>query len=114
MSGATRPRLASQRALLGTMEIERLRYRGVTAGATAGEHQEHQAVQSAVSEFDGLKLGNEFESEANDVRRDKTKAGQSAGPSGNNGNRAPEVQGRYCRRDCGRTSGASGGAECRL
>ena len=40
------------------------------------------AVQSAVPESDGPKLGNEASSEALDVRRDKTKAGQSAGLSG--------------------------------
>ena len=34
--------------LSGTMEIERSRYRGIAAGATAGKPQEHQAVQSAV------------------------------------------------------------------
>ena len=45
---------------------------------TAGKLQEHQAI----AEFDGLKLGNEVGSEANDVRRDKTKFDQSTGLSG--------------------------------
>ena len=39
-------------------------------------------MQSAVSEFHGLKLGNEVESEGSDVRRDKTKFDRSAGLSG--------------------------------
>ena len=46
---------ASQSAGLSrTMEIGRSRNRGIAAGATAGKPQEHQAVQSAVPDFDGL------------------------------------------------------------
>ena len=36
----------------------------------------------AVPEFHGRKLGNEVKAEMHDVRRDKTKASQSAGLSG--------------------------------
>ena len=68
--------------LSSTMEGERPRYRGTSAGAAKGKPQEHQTVQSAVPEFDGPKLGNEAEAEAHDVRRDKTKVNQSAGISG--------------------------------
>ena len=70
-------KVSQSAGLSGTMEVERTRHRCI--GAIAGKPQEHQAVQSAVSEFDGLKLGNEVESEANDVRRDKAKFDQSAG-----------------------------------
>ena len=74
---------ASQSAgLPGTMEIEHPRNRGITAGATAGKLQEHQAVQSAVPDFDGLKLGNEVKAEIHDVRRDRTKVNQSVSLSG--------------------------------
>ena len=61
------------------MEVERPRYRGIIAGATPWKPQEHLAVQSAVPEFDGPKLGNDGEAEARDVRREKTKFDQSAG-----------------------------------
>ena len=61
------------------MEVERPRYRGIIAGATAEKPQEHLAVQSALPEFDVPKLGNDAEAEARDVRREKTKFDQSAG-----------------------------------
>ena len=74
---------ASQSAGLSrTMEIERSRYRGAAAGATVGKPQEHQAVQSAVPDFDGLNLGNEVKAEIHDVRHDKTKSDQLAGLPG--------------------------------
>ena len=69
---------ASQSAGLSrTMEIERSRNRGIAAGAIAGKPQEHQALQSAVPDFDSLKLGNDVEAEIHDVRRDRTKVNQS-------------------------------------
>ena len=37
-----------------TMEVERPRYRGTTAGVTAGKPQKHQTVPSALAESDGL------------------------------------------------------------
>ena len=74
---------ASQSAGLSrTTESERSRYSGIAAGATAGKPQEHQAVQSAVPDFDGLKLGNEVKAEIHDVRRDRTKVNQSVSLSG--------------------------------
>ena len=51
-------------------------------GRDCGETQEHQAVQSAVPDLDGLKLGNEVKAEIHDVRRDKTKSDQSVSLSG--------------------------------
>ena len=64
---------ASQSAgLSGTMGIEHRGNVGVTAGATAGKPQEHQAVQSAVPDLDGLKLGNEVKAEIHDVRQDQS------------------------------------------
>ena len=68
--------------LSGTIEIERWRYRGAAAGATVGKPQEHQAVQSAVPDFDGLKLGNGVKAEIHDVRHDKTKSDQLVGLPG--------------------------------
>ena len=47
-----------------------------------GKPQEHQAVQSAVPDLDGLKLGNEVKAEIHDVRRDRTKVNQSVSLSG--------------------------------
>ena len=46
---------------------------------TQPTNQPRNIRQSAVSELDVLKLGNEVEAEANDVRPDKTKVDQSAG-----------------------------------
>ena len=65
-----------------TMEIGHGRNRGIAAGATAGKPREHQTVQSAVPDFDGLKLGNEVKAEIHDVRRDRTKVNQSVSLSG--------------------------------
>ena len=74
---------ASQSAgLPGTLEIEHWRNRGIIAGAIGGKPQEHQAVQSAVPDFDGLKLGNEVKAEIHDVRRDRTKVNHSVSLSG--------------------------------
>ena len=74
---------ASQSAgLSGTMDIEHRRNRGITAGATAGKPQKHQAVQSAVPDVDGLELGNEVKAEIHDVRRDRTEVNQSGSLSG--------------------------------
>ena len=66
----------------GRIEIGHRRNRGITAGATAGKPQKHQAVHSAVPDFDGLELGNEVKAEIHDVRRDRTKVNQSVSLSG--------------------------------
>ena len=63
-------------------EIGHRRNRGITAGATAVKPQKHQAVQSAVPDFDGLELGNEVKAETHDVRRDRTKVNESVSLSG--------------------------------
>ena len=72
-----------------------------------------RALQTAVPESDGPEVGNEAEAEARDVRRDKTEAGQSAGLS-----RTMEIErSRYRSIDAGATAGetsrTSGGAERR-
>ena len=69
-------------AYFWTAGVERSRYRGITAGATAGKPQKHRAVQSAVPDVDGLELGNEVKAEIHDVRRDRTEVNQSVSLSG--------------------------------
>ena len=56
---------------------------GVSESSRCGTPGEmNLGTVDAAPEVDGLKLGNEVKAEMHDVRRDTTKAGQSAGPSG--------------------------------
>ena len=71
MSGETRPRLASRRASPEQWK-----------SSTGGTEALLRAVQSAVPDFDGFKLGNEVKAEIHDVRRDRTKVNQSVSLSG--------------------------------